>query len=257
MISLENKKEWEGKILKNKNGEPFKILKYNGTFDVLVKFLNTGLEKSFRLSNIKIGSILDPMSPSVYGVGYFGVGKYTSRPDGGGPQFIYYKRWKGILQRCYDEKYSEYKNYGAKGIVICEEWKNFQNFAKWWHDNWKEYMDNTWELDKDILEKESKIYSPETCCFIPSVINIAFTKRNTLRGKYPIGVNKKGNSFIAQLNAGGKKIHLGSFKTPEEAFYKYKESKENYIRELANEYKDFITNKVYDALISYEVKIND
>ena len=47
------------------------------------------------------------------------------------------------------------------------------------------------------------------------------------------------------------------FKTPEEAFYVYKEAKETYIKEVANRWKDQIDPRVYEALMKYEVEITD
>lgn len=47
------------------------------------------------------------------------------------------------------------------------------------------------------------------------------------------------------------------FDTLEEAFYSYKNFKERYIKQVANEYKDKIPQKVYDAMYRYEIKITD
>ena len=61
------------------------------------------------------------------------------------------------------------------------------------------------------------------------------------------------------LNENGKKKKktLGYYNTSEEAFLVYKQFKEKYIRQIANEYKDLIPNKLYEALYRYEVEIND
>ena len=107
------------------------------------------------------------------------------------------------------------------------------------------------------MHKGNKEYSPENCCFVPTEINDCFTKRLNERGDYPIGVRKKGNSIIAQINYMGKKKHLGSFKTVEEAFNAYKIAKEQCIKEYAEKYKGQITDEVYNALINYKVEITD
>ena len=88
-------------------------------------------------------------------------------------------------------------------------------------------------------------------------INVALTGRGHCRGNYPIGVVKKGTSYIAQINYMGSKKHLGSFTTVEEAFNAYKKAKEKCLKEYADKFKDVITDKVYNALYSYSIEIED
>lgn len=260
--SKKNKLEWENQILKNNNEKFFKVLEYINTNEVHIEFIETGFKRIASLGNIKAGSVVDNMSPSVYNVGYIGNGIHKTKVNN--VQEPHYKIWQAIIQRCYDKNCSSYKNYGEQGVIICEEWKNYQIFAEWYLSNHKDWM-IAWELDKDILFKNSKIYSPATCCFVPKNINVIFTKRNIERGDYPIGVHLKSqtkkcttyNTIIAQLNKNGEKIHLGCFKTVEEAFNAYKIAKENYIKEIASEYKDLLTEEVYQALVNYKVKITD
>ena len=111
-----------------------------------------------------------------------------------------------------------------------------------------------WHLDKDIICKECKIYSPETCAFVPADVNSLFIKNDIKRGIYPISVRKtKSQRFTSRLN--GK--HLGTFDTPEEAFQAYKTAKEEYIKEVANKWKDLISDQVYQAMYNYQVEITD
>lgn len=43
-----------------------------------------------------------------------------------------YSTWRGIKQRCYNKNHSRYKEYGGRGIVMCEDWKNnYLIFRKW------------------------------------------------------------------------------------------------------------------------------
>jgi hypothetical protein len=118
-------------------------------------------------------------------------------------------------------------------------------------------------LDKDILFKGNKIYSPETCCFVPNEINVLLCKNDSKRGKMPIGVYERkmvnGYKYVAYVNNTKKHFHLGTFDTPKEAFQAYKSAKEAYIKEMATQYyKDGkITERVYDALMKYEVEITD
>lgn len=88
--------------------------------------------------------------------------------------------WKQMISRCYDESHSRYESYGAKGIVVCDEWKNDINlFFDWAISNgWKEGL----ELDKDKLSdvKPGKIYSPEFCCFITGSENCRNKSNNSI-----------------------------------------------------------------------------
>ena len=115
-----------------------------------------------------------------------------------------------------------------------------------------------WELDKDILIKGNKVYSPETCCFVPQEINCLFTNCKSVRGKYPIGVTKTVNGkYKARINKNGDRIDLGLFDTPEEAFQVYKIAKELHIKEVADKWRGQITEPCYEAMYAYEVEITD
>ena len=116
-----------------------------------------------------------------------------------------------------------------------------------------------WELDKDILQKGNKLYSKDTCCFVPHEINMLLTKRDNARGEYPIGVcfHKASGKFMAYLTINGKMKFLGRFTTPEEAFQAYKLAKEAYIKAVAEKWKHLLDNRVFQALMVYEVAIDD
>lgn len=250
--SEKNKIEYEGKVFSSKSYGDFKVLKYNSTNDVEIEFIITGYKTSVALSNLKKGSVKDPYFPNIYGVGFIGVGDYSSRVNGTQPTS--YKRWKEMLNRCYNINCSAYKNYGAEGVIVCDEWHNYQSFAKWYKEN---CPDNKFAIDKDILCKGNKVYCPEYCCFVPKDINTALTGRRHDRGNYPIGVREKNGVLIAQINYMGKKVHLGTFNTVEEAFEVYRKAKEKCLREYAELYKDVISPQVYNALYHYNIEITD
>lgn len=170
-----------------------------------------------------------------------------------------YDVWSAMLCRCYDEsKRTKHPTYN--GCSVCDEWLIFSNFQKWYKDNYYE----DYAIDKDILVKGNKVYSPDTCCFVPQEINNLLLKSQKMRGKYPIGVGKdKSGKFVARIsksrNGITRRIEIGYYLTPEEAFAAYKREKEHYIQELAQDCYDRgdITEKVYDALMRYEVEITD
>lgn len=243
---------------KDRTGERFticggyeaEIVKYNGARESTV-LLNDGtiIEGAF-YNNLKIGSLRNPNHPSVYGIGYIGQGKYTSQVDGKLSKA--YDRWHSLLRRSYWKGYhASEKSY--KDVYVCEEWHNFQNFAKWYEENWKHYMVN-WDLDKDIICPDCKYYSPETCRFVPLEVNKFFAIYNTKKTSLPLGVNMNGSGFKGEVNVGLKRTIGKTFKTLEKAVQFYKVNKEEYATTLANRWKSVLDPTVYDKLINFKVK---
>lgn len=203
---------------------------------------------------IKKGTIKNLNHPSVYGVGFIGYGEYN--PIDKTKTALYYTLWQGAIRRGYDKVFKD-KNPCYSDTLVCKEWHNFQNFAQWYEENYNPETMQGWQLDKDILIKGNKIYSPETCCFVPQEINKLFTKRGSQRGECLIGVNKRKNKYTASINKGGIHFWLGTFNTEEEAFQAYKIAKETYIKEVADRWKGLISDQVYQTLINYKVEITD
>ena len=167
-----------------------------------------------------------------------------------------YQRWTRLLRRCYDPKYTNrFPTY--QQCSVCDEWLVFSNFKAWFDDNYIE----GYEIDKDIIGGNSKVYSPETCCFVPQEINKLLIKADSRRGQYPIGVSyhKKKNKYRVCLAHKSKILHIGYFNTVEEAFNAYKADKEAYIKAIAKEYyvQGKISKQVFEALLNYKVKISD
>ncbi len=243
-----------GETHKNNKGESFTIIGYRDNKNVDIQFEDgtTVINRSY--NDILKGKVKNLNTISVYGVGYIGEGSYKTSISGKHTKD--YASWKRMLGRCYS-KLELKKNPTYIEVTVCEQWHNFQNFAQWHEENWKDHMDSSWDLDKDILFKGNKIYSPETCCFVPQEINNLLCKANSIRGKYPIGVKKEGRRFEAKLYINNNPIHLGYFDTPEEAFQAYKTAKEAHIKEKADEWRPFIKPNVYEAMYNYQVEITD
>lgn len=246
-----------GEIFITNEGYEIEIIDYKGNRDCTVQFKDGTIVEGKEYADLQKGNVKNPNHKSVYGVGYFGIGKHSARIAGGG-KTKKYNTWNGMLERCYSEK-AHITSPSYKDCVVLESWKNYQNFGDWFDKNYNpEYMSN-WALDKDILQKGNKIYSPETCCFVPQELNSLLIKNDINRGKYPIGVRKDGIRYRAYIKLGTKnKVkHLGTFDTPEEAFQAYKTAKEEYIKEVADKYKNQITEQTYQALYNYTVEITD
>ena len=250
-----------GEIRIMNDGHKAEIIEYFKHSDIKVKILDTGEIIETNYAIFKKGLIKSHYSPTLYGVGISGCGETT---DSNGNLLKSYMCWNNMMERCYSNKF-QIKHPSYADCKVCEEWKYYLNFKKWYEENYYEIEGQIMHLDKDILAKGNKIYSPETCCFVPSEINVMFTKSDKSRGKYPIGVTfiKKGiknyQARLCTLDEDNKKrrISLGVFLTPEEAFYTYKIAKEKYVKEKADKFKELIPSKLYNAMYLWEVDIND
>lgn len=240
-----------GEIYNTYENYKIEIVEYYTSKNCTIKFKdkNQAILCNIQLGQIKRGSIKNPYHPSICGLGYRGVGRYIVKDNK--VTLKYYLLWSEVLKRCYNKKRLEKRpNYG--GCTVVEEWHNFQNFAQWTENNYKpEYMEK-WCLDKDILQKGNRIYSPETCCFVPNEINVLFTKNQINRGEFPIGVsyNKVYGKYSAILDK-------GYYDTELEAFQAYKTAKEQHIKEVADKWEDKISKKVHQAMYEYQVEITD
>lgn len=233
-------------------GYEIEIIEYFGNKNCTIEIKMPILYRKNKVcfSDVRNGKIYYPYHKAVCGVGYMGEGKYNSN-------CISYYYWKDMLTRCYNEKgLKKFSSY--KRCSVDKRWHNFQNFAQWFEENYNPDIMDSWHLDKDIIMKNNKVYSPETCCFVPVEINVLFIKRHAKRENLPIGVYKKGNRYIARMSKKNRVAsYIGSFLTPEEAFIAYKITKENYIKEVSNVWKNKIDDKTYQALINYKVEITD
>ena len=248
-------KDCVGKICKSKSSGDFKILKYNGSKDVEIQFINTGFETIATLGNIKNGKVKDLYLPSVYGVGIIGT-KYPSEVNR--VKTKEYVLWQNMFQRCYSDT-SKKRNPTYEGCEVSNNFKYFEYFYEWCHKQIG-FNNEGWQLDKDLLIKGNKVYSEDFCVFIPSDINLLLTKSTASRGEYLIGVSwcKTNKAFKAQVSRSkGKSEYLGLFKTEIEAFNAYKTAKEAFVKEQANEWKSQIDPRAYEALMKYTVNITD
>lgn len=233
-------------------GEEAKIIKYNSARDIDVMFIKTNeIIRNVLYSNFKKGYIKSHFTPTVYGVGIIGEEIEAIKNN---KIDKCYDTWRQMLRRCYadNKRYITYKD-----CEVCEEWKYYPNFKEWFIKNYYEIENEMMCLDKDILIKGNKIYSPNTCIFVPSSINILFTKRQRFRGTELIGVSLKEDKYQANVSYKGKNIFLGYFDNELDAFICYKSAKEDIIKKIADEYKEKIPNELYEALYNYKVEIND
>lgn len=246
----------------NKYGALMKIIKYNNANDILVEFQDehkTKVHTSYK--HFKKGNVSNPYDKTVFSIGYIGEGEYKISENKKAVKA--YDVWRSMILRCYDPYFLN-RQITYIDCYVCKEWHCFQNFAEWFYQNYYEIEGEKMHLDKDILVKGNKIYSPETCVFVSNKINNLFIKQQNHRGKYPIGITeyydkKRYRYLTVQCCTLEKQEYLGTFplNRPFQAFTVYKNFKEKYIKEVADKYKELIPTKLYDALYKYEVEIND
>lgn len=143
------------------------VISYQSHKSILVRFVDTGFCKITNGSAIRTGSVKDPYRPKIFDIGYFGVGRFSTKDKA-------YSIWVGILSRCYNPKNKRYYCYGGAGVTVSEDWHNYQTFAKWYENN--NPRNDKLEVDKDILSGEQKKYSPETCSIVTRQKNIEHSK---------------------------------------------------------------------------------
>lgn len=256
------KKERLGIIGHNKQGCLMKIIEYHSATDVVVEFQDEyKYTTTTSWNNFSKGSIKNPYYVKLYNVGIIGDKYQISYNSKAIKEF---NCWRNMLKRCYSEEYKDHEPT-YKDCKVCEELLYFSNFYEWLHsqENFDKWLNLKYSaIDKDILVKGNKIYSPETCCLVPNNVNVLFIKSDATRGNFPIGVsfNKEKGQFIVRCNNGNSKmVTVGETLDSVKGFYMYKEYKENVIKQVAQEEynKGNITKRCYDAMMSYEVEITD
>ena len=251
---------WEGKVVE-----------WNNAFDVIVRWQD-GSQTSETWGYITSGGIKPLFQPSVCGVGYVGDGRFVPRgyknlPEGKSyASEELYSYWQRMITRCYNPK-EQAKPSGRAyiGCTVSDEWHNFQNFAEWALCN--EYcgkvddLGNIWHLDKDILVIDNKVYSSNSCLFVPNEINSIFSEGEVGNTGY-LGVNyikpaTKGSKegYIARCHINGERQYLGYFETPSKAYSAYRIAKIEAAKELAIKWEGKVDSRVIDALLNFEQRL--
>lgn len=256
MVIKDNRLEEENY---NNQGCLMKIVIYNNALDIVVEFQDSYKERvSTNYDNFLNGKVKNQYYPSVFGVGMIGS-EYPSKVNG--KMTKEYTTWRNMLMRCFDVKYKE-AHPAYKNVTCCDEWLLFENFYEWLHsqENFDKWFDGKyWALDKDIIIKGNKIYSPNVCCLVPANVNVLFTQKP--KRNLPVGIYKNGNGYTARCDnlLIGKTEKLGTHQTVENAFNAYKIYKEDLIKEIAKiEYSNGnIIESCYKSMMLYVVEIND
>lgn len=231
----------------NRQGLVATVVDYKNKSNVLVRFDDEPRATcTFYASSLRAGSFKNPYYPSVFGVGYFGVGEYKSHHGEG--RSHEYATWQDMLRRCYDGSYLT-RNPSYIGCSVHPDWHNFQVFAEWLTSN--KFYGLGYQLDKDLLVEGNRCYSPDACSLIPLELNTLLTSCATARGLHPQGVYfcKSSKKYKAMIRFDAKKTALGLYGSAKEASKVYRLAKSTYIKGKAVEWKGRIDNDVFDSLI--------
>ncbi|WP_313132612.1 hypothetical protein [Anaerocolumna sp.] len=150
--------------------------------------------------------------------------------------------WNSMINRC------------ANGYAkVCDEWKSYIKFKQWYFDNVYGTKQFKLQLDKDLFSIGEKIYSPETCCFLPKSLNSLIASCTSRNGLLPGVQLTKANTYKASIGHIGKYSEK-VFEAEYEAFEYYKIVKEKHIKIAAEAYEFLLPDRIYKALLEYEIK---
>lgn len=183
-----------------------------------------------------------------------GINDYDGRVQENGKELKSYQTWRNMLARCYCQNTrNRYKTY--EDCEVCEEWKRFSNFKKWFDEHYIEGYD----MDKDLLCPDSRTYSAETCVFVPHKINVLF-REVTIEKECPsVGVslhkNNRKYKYRTVVRVNGKQAHCGGYNSIEEAHQVFIRVKTKELCRIATECynKGEIDYRIYNAMINYKI----
>jgi len=120
----------------------------------------------------------------------------------------YYIKWQQVVRRCVSHEYkSKRPNVYAE---LCDDWNYFSKFKDWMS---KQQWANK-EIDKDLLVRGNRKYSPETCIFVEPRVNSFINDTRSKLTNLPKGCSKQANGkIIVQVRdwESGKRLYVGTF----------------------------------------------
>lgn len=235
----------------NSSGKCF-VIDAKSSVDMTVMFYDGFCIKVYK-GNLDKGKVYNPfyIDNRRFGVGIYDVGRVKSNPV----SLKIRNMWHNMLERCYCEKFHKLQPT-YKDVDVCERWKVFSNFEQdvLSMNNFDKAMSHKWSLDKDAIKIGNKVYSKQTCCFLPQEINSKLsTIQNLSSDEY--GVTKLPHGAYRVVVGGyGKFGHVGCYETREKASEVYKEVKGRLILESMYKHKCSIDKGAYDSVTAYVLK---
>lgn len=185
---------------------------------------------------------------------------YADVVDDSGKVLPEYQQWNGMKGRCKDGEKARKRLPSYVGCKLHPPWYSFDVWLKW-AEHQQGFLNRDaegyiWQQDKDILSKDGKLYSPDTCVFIPRKLNGFFIPPSSSKiTPLPVGVTAHpyGGGFRARINnANGKVKHVGLFASAEAARAAYEAEKILVAAEWASKYDGLVDSRIIHVLRNYE-----
>lgn len=226
----------------NQSGKCF-VINYKSGKEVTVMFYD-GYYVTTQMSNVRKGTVKNPFSKSArfHGFGVTDVPAMVS-----GSRNKYARLWESMITRVLSGRDKAYSN-----VEIQEDWALLSNFLRDISEfkGYDKVLSDKWVLDKDILSLGNKIYSKDTCCFVPRELNAFMINYNKPKGDYAIGVHfcNREKKYVAQAYKDAKQRFLGYYDSEQEAHKVYMKSKQDQLTEILNKYGEELDTRVVVSL---------
>lgn len=170
------------------------ICPFCGThWETMVRFVKSGKIRSCGCQNINVTGITHGLTSNRF-----------------------YSTWYKMVDRCTNPESISYSQYGARGISVCDEWKEVSTFIRWCVDT----HPNVEGLSLDRIDNDGN-YHPSNCRWADrstQAINQRKYKNNT-SGFVGVKYNKKSDKWEVQIGVNKKRVYLGQYFSKEEAIW--------------------------------------
>ena len=232
-----------GKTFETTRSGICEIVSMRSHLDVTVRF-SDGNEANVRMCNLKRGYVKNIYDKNLW---LYGVGFNDLLNNTGSKSEKEYKLWSSILDRVYGKVSS-----GCyKDVKVAEDWLKYSNFKESIKKlpNCAEFISDNWVIDKDLFsDKNGKIYSESTCCFLPKELNLLLVAFGKAKGYH---FCKREKRFVAQIQQGdGKVKHLGYFSDEDSARAAYLSAKKERISSFVSKWIGVLDEQTYDRFIN-------
>ena len=199
------------------------------------------IEKSeFIRENFPVNASSAARRRTLYGAA-FNDADYRVKPSVGGERLecVAYTTWRDMIQRCLDPVFKS-KRPCYVSVSVADEWLSFMAFRSWWVTN----AVHGWQLDKDMIS-DSKVYSPETCLYVPQWLNTFAPERGKTLG---VHFDKSRGKYKAYHDVNGVLKNIGRYDSFKDAKRAFLESKIKYMRSRKADI-DAVDIRIYPHLL--------
>lgn len=143
-----------------------------------------------------------------------------------------YNRWKGMKNRCLNPNAVAYKDYGARGIKVCEEWKN--DFTQFYEDMGEP---PTPKHQLDRIDNNGN-YEKNNCRWVLPLGNVNNQRDKTNNKTGYSNVYARNNKYETGFEFNKQYHHVGTFDNAEQAYEACKKAKEEFLKTV--NYNDIV-----------------